>query len=61
MKQPVFDKAYVKDRLLVHGEDKAKSNIIPVTHPPVTHPQIPRSSAHANERKKGDKSELKRL
>ena len=44
MKQPVFDKAYVKDRLL-----------------PVTHPQIPRSSAHANERKKGDKSELKRL
>ena len=52
MKQPVFDKAYVKDRLLVHGEDKAKSNIIP---------QIPRSSAHANERKKGDKSELKRL
>ena len=23
--------------------------------------QIPRSSAHANERKKGDKSELKRL
>ena len=51
MKQPVFDKAYVKDRLLVHGEDKAKSNI----------PQIPRSSAHANERKKGDKSELKRL
>ena len=28
---------------------------------PVTHPQIPRSSAHANERKKGDKSELKRL
>ena len=55
MKQPVFDKAYVKDRLLVHGEDKAKSNIIPVTHP-----QIPRSSAHANERKKGDKSELKR-
>ena len=56
MKQPVFDKAYVKDRLLVHSEDKAKSNIIPVTHP-----QIPRSSAHANERKKGDKSELKRL
>ena len=56
MKQPVFDKAYVKDRLLVHGEDKAKSNIILVTHP-----QIPRSSAHANERKKGDKSELKRL
>ena len=55
MKQPVFDKAYVKDRLLVHGEDKTKSNIIPVTHP-----QIPRSSAHANERKKGDKSELKR-
>ena len=51
MKQPVFDKAYVKDRLLV-----PKSNIIPVTHP-----QIPRSSAHANERKKGDKSELKRL
>ena len=49
MKQPVFDKAYVKDRLLVHGENKAKS------------PQIPRSSAHANERKKGDKSELKRL
>ena len=35
---------------------RTKSNIIPVTHP-----QIPRSSAHANERKKGDKSELKRL
>ena len=27
----------------------------------IKHPQIPRSSAHANERKKGDKSELKRL
>ena len=56
MKQPVFDKAYVKDRLFVHGEDKTKSNVILVTHT-----QIPRSSAHANERKKGDKSELKRL
>ena len=56
MKQPVFDKAYVKDRLFVHGEDKAKSNVIPVTHP-----QIPSSFPNANERKKGDKSELKRL
>ena len=55
MKQPVFDKAYVKDRLLVHGEDKAKSNIIQVTHPP-----IPRSSAYANQRKNKVSPEVNR-